>query len=181
MYNEQLNDQKLSENEDVLNSNKNISIKTVFMKRACELASISVQQKNGGPFGCVITDSEDYILAEGYNRVTETNDPTAHAEIIAIRNTCQILQKHHLDGCKLYTSCEPCPMCLSAIYWSNIKEVYYCNSREDAKNIGFNDEFIYDEISKDKEERMVKLVKVNVDDSLDSFHLWKNKQDKILY
>ena len=151
-----------------------------FMKRACELASISVE-KNGGPFGCVITDSENYILAEGHNCVTETNDPTAHAEIVTIRKACSVLQNHNLDGCKLYTSCEPCPMCLSAIYWSRIKYVYYCNTRNDAKRIGFDDEYIYEELKKDIENREIKLVKVNIDESLNAFDAWVNKKDKSLY
>jgi tRNA(Arg) A34 adenosine deaminase TadA len=151
-----------------------------FMKRACELASISVEKK-GGPFGCVITDSENYILAEGHNCVTETNDPTAHAEIVTIRKACSILQNHHLDGCILYTSCEPCPMCLSAIYWSRIKYVYYCNTRNDAKRIGFDDEYIYEELKKDIENREIQLVKVNIDESLHAFDAWLNKKDKSLY
>jgi tRNA(Arg) A34 adenosine deaminase TadA len=151
-----------------------------FMKRACELASISVEKK-GGPFGCVITDSENYILAEGHNCVTETNDPTAHAEIVTIRKACSILQNHHLDGCILYTSCEPCPMCLSAIYWSRIKDVYYCNTRNDAKRIGFDDEYIYEELKKDIENREIQLVKVNIDESLNAFDAWVNKKDKSLY
>lgn len=152
-----------------------------FMKRACELAYNNVVQNNGGPFGCVITDSQGYVLAEGSNCVTETNDPTAHAEIVTIRKACSILQNYNLNGCRLYSSCEPCPMCLSAIYWSRIKDVYYCNKCTDAKNIGFDDEYIYDEISKKNEERNLKLVHVELDDPLKAFSAWVNKTTKVLY
>lgn len=155
-------------------------IDTHFIKRACELAYLSVEN-NGGPFGCVITDSQGYVLAEGSNCVTETNDPTAHAEIVTIRKACSVVQNYNLNGCRLYSSCEPCPMCLSAIYWSRIQDVYYCNSRRDAKNIGFDDEYIYDEISKKNEERNVILIHIEVDDSLKAFDVWANLTDKIQY
>lgn len=151
-----------------------------FMKRACELACLGVE-KNGGPFGCVITDSQGVVLAEGHNCVTETNDPTAHAEIVTIRKACSVLQNYNLNGCTLYTSCEPCPMCLSAIYWSRIQHVYYCNSRIDAKNIGFDDEYIYDEIGKKNEERNMVMIKVEMDDPLKAFSSWTNKNTKVLY
>lgn len=153
---------------------------TEMMKRACKLATLSVE-KGGGPFGCVITDAEGHILAEEHNQVTELNDPTAHAEIMAIRKACSILNHYDLSGCKLYSSCEPCPMCLSAIYWARIKDVSYGNTRNDAKNIGFDDEYIYNELKKEIEERNVKLKKVNSCNLLDSFHLWLNKKDKLLY
>jgi tRNA(Arg) A34 adenosine deaminase TadA len=151
-----------------------------FIKRACELACMSVE-KNGGPFGCVITDSQGYVLAEGSNCVTETNDPTAHAEMVTIRKACSVLQNYNLNGCRLYSSCEPCPMCLSAIYWSRIQHVFYCNSRRDAKNIGFDDEYIYDEISKKNEERNMILIHIEVDDSLKAFDTWANLTNKIQY
>ena len=124
-----------------------------FMKRAISL-SIDNIKNNGGPFGCVIV-KENEIIAEGVNRVTFNNDPTAHAEIVAIRNACQKLNTFNLEGCELYSSCEPCPMCLSAIYWSHIDKVYYGNSREDAAKIKFDDKFIYDELSLEMKERKI--------------------------
>ena len=154
---------------------------THFMKRACELAYLNVEKNSGGPFGCVITDSQGYVLAEGSNCVTETNDPTAHAEIVTIRKACSVLQNYNLDGCRLYSSCEPCPMCLSAIYWSRIQHVYYCNSRRDAKNIGFDDEYIYDEIAKKNEERDLSLFQIELEDPLRAFNTWVHKKDKMLY
>ena len=155
-------------------------IEKQMMKRACDLATLSVE-KGCGPFGCIITDSEDNLLAEGHNQVTQTNDPTAHAEIVAIRKACGLLETYDLSTCKLYSSCEPCPMCLSAIYWARIKDISYGNTRTDAKNIGFDDEYIYDELKKDISERNVKLKKVDSSHSLESFDLWLNKKDKLFY
>jgi len=151
-----------------------------LMKQACELATLSVQ-KGCGPFGCIITDLDGNILAEGHNKVTELNDPTAHAEIVTIRKACEVINHYDLSNCKLYSSCEPCPMCLSAIYWARIKHVYYGNTRTDAKKIGFDDEYIYDEIKKDVDERDVKIKKVNSNNALDSFEMWTNIKDKLLY
>jgi tRNA(Arg) A34 adenosine deaminase TadA len=151
-----------------------------FIKKACELATHSVQI-GGGPFGCVIVDEDNNIIGQGYNCVTINNDPTQHAEIVAIRNACKKINTFKLDNCKLYTSCEPCPMCLSAIYWSHITEIHYGNTRNDAKNIGFDDEFIYDEINKNIDERKIKMI-LNKDESAkESFNLWKNKEDRINY
>lgn len=151
-----------------------------LLSQANELATLSVL-KGCGPFGCVITDSDLNEIASGHNMVTKINDPTAHAEIVAIRKACTILNKYDLSTCKLFTSCEPCPICLSAIYWSRIKDIYYCNTRTDAKNIGFDDEFIYDEIKKDNDERIVKLKKIDVDNSMESFLLCKDKEDRKEY
>jgi tRNA(Arg) A34 adenosine deaminase TadA len=151
-----------------------------LMNRACELSTISVS-RGCGPFGCVITDSSYNILAEEHNHVTEWNDPTAHAEIVTIRSACQKLKTFDLSSCHLFTSCEPCPMCLSAIYWSRITNVYYSNNRTEAKNIGFDDEFIYDELRKNIEERKVKLTKVISHNSYDSFDIWTKQKDKIFY
>jgi tRNA(Arg) A34 adenosine deaminase TadA len=151
-----------------------------IMKKTCELAKTSVL--NGtGPFGCIITDENYNIIASEHNRVTELNDPTAHAEVNTIRQACKKLNTFELNNKILFTSCEPCPMCLSAIYWSRINNVYYSNSRNDAKKIGFDDEYIYDEIKKNIDERDLKIKKVLVDNSSDSFELWKNKTDKITY
>jgi len=150
------------------------------MKKACDLATLNVM-KGGGPFGAIITDKNFNIIAEGYNMVTINNDPTQHAEIVAIRNACKKLNNFKLDDCILYTSCEPCPMCLSAIYWSRINEVYYGNTREDAKNIGFDDDFIYNEISKNINERSIVMNVCENEYAKKSFNLWNVKIDKIEY
>lgn len=151
-----------------------------LINHACELSTFSVNN-GGGPFGCVITDSKYNILSEEHNQVTFLNDPTAHAEIMAIRKACEKLNTFDLSNCLLFTSCEPCPMCLSAIYWSRIETVCYSNTRNDAKNIGFDDEFIYDEITKKNEERKIKLTKINSPISFNSFNIWSNKKNKKLY
>jgi tRNA(Arg) A34 adenosine deaminase TadA len=151
-----------------------------FLNKACELALNGVDN-NGGPFGCIITDNNFNEVSSGYNMVTSTNDPTAHAEIVAIRTACEKLNTFELEGYKLFTSCEPCPMCLSAIYWSRITEIYYANTRKDAKNAGFDDDFIYEEFKKDIGSRKIKINQINIDNSLEHFQKWSNKQDKIRY
>ena len=151
-----------------------------LINRACKLSTFSVNN-GGGPFGCVVTDPSYTILSEGHNQVTSLNDPTAHAEIMAIRKACKKLNTFDLSNCLLFTSCEPCPMCLSAIYWSRIETVFYSNTRNDAKNIGFDDEFIYDEMKKNNEERKIKLTKINSPIALNSFNIWANKKYKKLY
>ena len=151
-----------------------------FIKSACELATLSVI-KGTGPFGCIITDLEYNELASGHNKVTESNDPTAHAEIVAIREACSKLGTFNLSNCRLFTSCEPCPMCLSAIYWSRIENIVYANTRTDAKNIGFDDEFIYDELKKDIEERKIQLRQIIPEVAAESFNLCKEKDNKIEY
>jgi tRNA(Arg) A34 adenosine deaminase TadA len=155
-------------------------METQILHKCCELASKSIEM-NGGPFGCIITDSSCNEISRGHNMVTFTNDPTAHAEIVAIRNACKECKTFDLSGCKLFTSCEPCPMCLSAIYWSRITEVYYANTRNDAKNVGFDDEFIYEEFTKDIGTRKIKMNKLELPNSLEHFHKWSTKQDKIKY
>ena len=152
---------------------------TKFMHRAIELSIESANLK-GGPFGCVIVKNNE-IIAEGNNQVTANNDPTAHAEIVAIRNACKKLNSFFLNGCDLYTSCEPCPMCLSAIYWSHIDNIYYANTRMDAKNIDFDDSLIYSEISKEIKDRKIKMKQMNREDALEAFKIWQNKEDKIKY
>ena len=150
-----------------------------FMKRAIVL-SIENIKDNGGPFGCVIVKNNN-IIAEGVNRVTFNNDPTAHAEIVAIRNACSKLNTFNLEGCELYSSCEPCPMCLSAIYWSHIDKVYYGNSREDAAKIHFDDKFIYDELSLKMTERKIPISQISRDEAIKAFNLWENEENKIKY
>ena len=150
-----------------------------FMKRAIEL-SIQNIKNNGGPFGCIIV-KENKIIAEGVNRVTFNNDPTAHAEIIAIRNACKKLNTFNLQECELYTSCEPCPMCLSAIYWSHIDKIYYGNSRLDASKIGFDDDFIYNELNKDLSSRKIQMKQISQKEAKKAFLDWDKKIDKVEY
>ena len=156
-----------------MNSNKN------FMLRAIEL-SINSAQNTGGPFGCVIVKNNK-IIAEGSNKVTLSNDPTAHAEIVSIREACQSLNTFNLSGCDLYSSCEPCPMCLSAIYWSHIDNIYYANTRDDAKEINFDDSLIYSEFSKKIEDRKIPIKQMLRDEALQAFKIWSKKTDKIEY
>jgi len=156
-----------------------MSEKNPFMMRAIELSIESAKFK-GGPFGSVIVKNNK-IIVEGSNKVTMNNDPTAHGEIVAIRAACQKLNTFNLSGCDLYSSCEPCPMCLSAIYWSRIENIFYANTRIDAKNIDFDDSFIYSEITKDLENRKIKMHQMHRDEALEAFKIWENKEDKIKY
>ena len=149
------------------------------MKRAIELSENSANG-TGGPFGSVIVKDEK-IIAEASNEVTFKNDPTAHAEIVAIRKACKKLNTFNLSGCDIYTSCEPCPMCLSAIYWSHINNIYYANTREDAKKINFDDSMIYSEFSKKIEDRKIPIKQMLRDDALKAFEIWDKKKDKIEY
>ena len=150
-----------------------------FMKRAIELSLESVN-KSGGPFGCIIV-KENKIVAEGFNKVTSSNDPTAHGEIVAIREACKNLNTFTLAGCELYSSCEPCPMCLSAIYWARIGKIYYANTRDDAKKIDFDDSLIYSEFNKNINERKIPMVQIMRDEALKAFELWNGKKDKVKY
>ena len=156
-----------------------MTLKNNFMLRAIEL-SINSAHNAGGPFGCVIVKNNK-IIAEGSNKVTSSNDPTAHAEIVAIRDACQKLNTFNLSGSDLYSSCEPCPMCLSAIYWSHIDNIFYANTREDAKKINFDDSFIYSEFSKKIEDRKIPIKQMLRDEALKAFELWNKKTDKIEY
>jgi guanine deaminase len=150
-----------------------------FMLRAIELSTISAHNY-GGPFGCVIVKNNK-IIAEGSNKVTLSKDPTAHAEIVAIREACQKLNVFNLSGCDLYSSCEPCPMCLSAIYWSHIDNIFYANTRDDAKKINFDDSLIYSEFSKKIEDRKIPIKQMLRDEAIKAFKIWSNKKDKIEY
>ena len=154
-------------------------MKNEFMKRAIELSIESVN-KGGGPFGCVIV-KENKIIAEGSNKVTTTNDPTAHGEIVAIREACTKINNFSLKGHELYSTCEPCPMCLSAIYWSRIDKIYYANTREDAKKIDFDDSLIYSEFIKSIDERKIPMVQIMRNEALKAFELWEKKTDKVKY
>jgi len=150
------------------------------MRRAIALAQNGIDEGAGGPFGAVVVRNGE-IVGEGCNRVTSTNDPTAHAEIVAIRNACEKLGSFQLDDCVIYTSCEPCPMCLGAIYWARPARVFYAATREDAAKIGFDDQFIYEEIEKTFEHRQMRLVNLMRDEGLTVFENWTNKTDKTEY
>ena len=151
----------------------------IFLARAVELA-MSGMKNGGGPFGAVIV-RDGKIIAEAYNRVVPDHDPTAHAEIIAIREASSTLKTHDLSGCTLYTTCEPCPMCLGAIYWSGIRKVFYSCSRNDAATSGFNDKLIYEEIALDPSERKVSFIKVEDAGAIEIFKTWDNLEDKKPY
>lgn len=151
-----------------------------FMRRAISLAQQGIDAGAGGPFGAVVV-LDGKIVGEGCNQVTSTNDPTAHAEVVAIRNACQKLNSFQLDGCVLYTSCEPCPMCLGAIYWARPAQMFFACTREDAAAIGFDDHFIYDEIERPIGERHIKSVNLLRNAGLTVFENWTNKTDKTKY
>ena len=153
--------------------------KNKFMLKAIAL-SIKSAETSGGPFGCVIV-KDNNIISEGSNKVTSTNDPTAHGEIVAIREACVKLSTFNLSGCELYSTCEPCPMCLSAIYWSHIDNIFYANTRDDAKKINFDDSLIYSEIPKKNEDRKIPIKQMMRNEALKAFDLWDKKIDKIEY
>jgi tRNA(Arg) A34 adenosine deaminase TadA len=150
-----------------------------FMKRAIELSIKSVNSGTG-PFGAVLV-KDNQIIAEGFNKVTTSNDPTSHAEIVAIRMACKVLNNFNLEGCDLYTTCEPCPMCLSAIYWARINKIYYANTRADAQKIDFSDAMIYEELNKTIKDRKIPMHQMMRDDALKAFDMWDKKEDKIKY
>ena len=154
-------------------------MKNEFMKRAIELSIESVN-KGGGPFGSVIVRGNN-IVAEGSNRVTLNNDPTAHGEIVAIREACKKLSNFSLKDCELYSTCEPCPMCLSAIYWARIDKIYYANTREDARKIDFDDSLIYKELQKNIDKRKIPMIQMMRNEALKAFEMWDKKTDKVKY
>ena len=149
------------------------------MKRAIELSLESVN-KGGGPFGCVII-KDGKIVSEGSNKVTSSKDPTAHGEIVAIREACKKINNFSLSGFELYSSCEPCPMCLSAIYWARIDKVYFANTRQDAQKIDFDDSLIYSEFQKNIDKRKIPMVQMMRNEALKAFELWDKKTDKVKY
>lgn len=151
-----------------------------FMQEAIALSQSGIINNEGGPFGCVIV-KDDEIIGRGNNKVISDNDPTAHAEIVAIRNACKHMQSFQLEDCEVYASCEPCPMCLAAIYWARAKAIYYANNRRDAMRIGFDDAMIYDEIGVELNKRKIPLIALNNKEALKIFEEWKNKSDKTLY
>ncbi|QKJ31451.1 nucleoside deaminase [Mucilaginibacter mali] len=151
-----------------------------FMRMAIELAENNVVQGQGGPFGAVIV-KDGMVVARSANRVVPTNDPTAHAEVSAIRLACKELGSFSLEGCVIYTSCEPCPMCLGAIYWARIDQIYYANTKADAAAIGFDDKFIYDELDLPMDQRKLPVVQLLRDEALQAFRLWETSAGKTEY
>jgi guanine deaminase len=151
-----------------------------FMREAIRLSIQTMRRGKGGPFGAVVVQ-HGKVVGRGSNQVTSTNDPTAHAEILAIREACQRLKTFQLDGCDLYTSCEPCPMCLSAIYWARLGSVFYANTRQDAARIDFDDEFIYREVALPIGKRKLKMKQLLREEALAAFAEWQQKTDRILY
>ncbi len=151
-----------------------------FMAEAIELSRKGIESNEGGPFGCIIVHGDE-VVGRGNNMVTSTNDPTAHAEVVAIRDACKNLGSFQLNDCEVYTSCEPCPMCMGAIYWARPKVVYYANNRSDAAAIGFDDSFIYDELSCDLQLRKIKIIPLLRHEAITVFEEWKSKTDKIGY
>jgi guanine deaminase len=151
-----------------------------FILEAIELSRKGMMNNDGGPFGCIVVRGED-IVGRGNNRVTSTNDPTAHAEVVAIRDACKNLQTFQLEDCEIYTSCEPCPMCMGAIYWARPKKVYYANTRVDAANIGFDDSLIYDELVLPIDKRKIAIECIGREDAIKVFEDWNKKTDKVEY
>jgi guanine deaminase len=157
-----------------------MSKETEFMKEAIRLSIDNVEKGTGGPFGAVIVKN-GRIIASGTNQVTANNDPTAHAEVIAIRKACEALKSFQLEGCEIYCSCEPCPMCLGAIYWARPDKIFYANSKEDAAQIHFDDQFIYDEIALPPEKRRVFTKQLLREEALEAFRKWTSSTKKVLY
>lgn len=151
-----------------------------FMQEAVRLSVANVTEGKGGPFGAIVV-KDGKIIARGANSVTATNDPTAHAEVMAIRNACNALQTFQLDGCDIYTSCEPCPMCLGAIYWARPARLFYANSKEDAAAIQFDDKFIYEEIAKPITERKLFTKQLLRSEALEAFVKWSESNLKAEY
>ena len=151
-----------------------------FMREAIRLSKEKMLEGFGGPFGAVIV-KDGQIIARGFNQVLATHDPTAHAEVTAIREACRNLQTHVLEGCQIYTSAEPCPMCMASIYWARLSECYYGNPKEATAAIGFDDHFIYDEFARPMEERTLPMAQILPDEALEAFKLWEDKADKTMY
>jgi tRNA(Arg) A34 adenosine deaminase TadA len=151
-----------------------------FMRRAIALSCERMEAGSGGPFGAVIV-RDGAIIAEGWNEVTSSNDPTAHAEVMAIRRACAALGRFDLRGCEIYSSCEPCPMCLAAIYWARLEKIHFANDRMNAAAIGFDDAFLYDEIPLPVERRGIPTVRLLAEEGRAAFDLWASKPDRISY
>jgi guanine deaminase len=155
-------------------------MKEQFMRAAIRLSLSKMRANCGGPFGAVVV-RRGKVVGRGWNQVTSTNDPTAHAEVTAIRDACKKLKTFRLDDCELYTSCEPCPMCLAAIYWARFKQVYYANTRQDAAGIQFDDDLIYREVAKPLSKRIIPMKQLLRPEALKVFAVWQAKADKVRY
>ena len=155
-------------------------MKKKYMQEAIRISMQMMRRNKGGPFGAVVV-RKGKIVGRGCNQVTSTNDPTAHAEVVAIRDACRRLKTFQLSDCELYTSCEPCPMCLSAIYWARFRKVFYANTRKDAADVDFDDDFIYTEVSLPLARRSIPMRQLMRKDALVVFKEWKNKPDKVRY
>lgn len=151
-----------------------------FMREAVQLSHKGMLSNDGGPFGCLIVHGEE-IIGRGWNRVIADTDPTAHAEIVAIRDACKKLGSFQLHDCEIYSSCEPCPMCMGAIYWSRPRVVYFANSRDDAAAIGFDDSFIYEQLKQPCDQRKITMISCKSEHALEIFEQWRLKENKILY
>jgi len=154
--------------------------KNQFMEEAIRLSLETMRNNTGGPFGAIVV-KDGKIISRGYNKVVSTNDPTAHAEVVAIREACKALNTFQLDGCEIYTSCEPCPMCMAAIYWARPDKVYYANTKLDAAKIGFDDQFIYDELVLQYADRKIPVEQMLREHAISVFEEWEKKTDKIRY
>ncbi|TAM99274.1 MAG: nucleoside deaminase [Chitinophagaceae bacterium] len=151
-----------------------------FMQIAVNLSKKGMEEEKGGPFGAIVVKGDE-VVGQGFNSVLEYNDPTAHAEVMAIRDACKRLNSFQLEGCEIYTSCEPCPMCLGAIYWARPDKIYYANDRKDAADAGFDDSFIYEEISLPVSKRSIPMYQIDNKEALESFINWKRKVNKTNY
>ncbi len=151
-----------------------------FMKEAIRFSRQGMERNEGGPFGCIIVKGDE-IVGWGNNKVTSSNDPTAHAEITAIRDACRHLNTYQLTDCEIYSSCEPCPMCMGAIYWARPKALYFANTRQDAAAIGFDDSMIYEELAAPVEQRKIPIIQLSRTEALKVFEAWGKKEDKIRY
>jgi len=152
----------------------------IFMNEAIRLSFETMRNNTGGPFGAVVV-KDGKIIARGFNQVVSSNDLTAHAEIVAIRDACKMLNDFQLTGCEIYTSCEPCPMCMSALYWSRVDKVFYANSKSDAAKIGFDDNFIYEELALPYSQRKIELIRIMDNKAIEAFNEWAAKIDKVRY
>jgi guanine deaminase len=159
---------------------RGVSGNPAHMDAAVELSLKESAKGAGGPFGAVVVHRGS-VIARGYNQVTSQNDPTCHAEIVAIRAACKKLNAFHLKGCELYTSCEPCPMCLGAVYWARLERVFYALSRRDAARIGFSDEFIYQELEKSHEKRLIPMIHLVNERAKEAFRQWRANPSRIMY
>jgi tRNA(Arg) A34 adenosine deaminase TadA len=161
-------------------ASETVDINSIFLREAIQLSWISMEQNEGGPFGAVVVRGEE-VVGRGWNRVTSTNDPTAHAEVVAIREACSNLGTFSLAGCQIYSSCEPCPLCLAAVYWARMDRIYYAATRDDAALAGFDDRHFYEELAKDANRRSIPSVQRLRDEARLALQAWMTKENRIPY